>query len=286
MLVRWCAGVYPFSSLRLANYIFKSCPKGTIARRRIFGHTFHGDVSREGPARLIYVMGERFVSEAAILRELIQPGDHVVDVGANIGYYTLLFSTLVGPKGRITAIEPSPENLIELETNVSANHLANVSIFDKAAGDRRSGVPMRAGINSGVALSGDGAFTAQMETVDDLISNRVNILKIDVEGYECEVLKGAQRVLTDDRPALFIEVHPNLLPRYGASSQDLLDLLTPHYKSMQVFEPKRPSAFLGKLYKALSTRSVYGVYGPLNVKEYVSAISEAGEPFWLVCRSV
>ncbi|MGH8164650.1 MAG: FkbM family methyltransferase, partial [Rhodanobacteraceae bacterium] len=74
--------------------------------------------------------------ETSLLTSELRPGMTVVDVGANIGYYTLLFSKLAGDKGRVYAFEPEPQNFALLERNLTRNHRANVTIFNEAASDQ------------------------------------------------------------------------------------------------------------------------------------------------------
>ena len=106
--------------------IFRDVERRTLLERRLFGHRFVCDVSRAGPQKLLYLIGERYVSEARLVKSLLTPGMKVADVGANVGYYTLMFAQVLGPAARIIAIEPSPENLLELKFNVRRNKLCNV----------------------------------------------------------------------------------------------------------------------------------------------------------------
>ena len=143
----------PIQCLPRAEKIFRDVKRGTLLERRLFGHRFVCDVSRAGPQKLLYLIGERYVSEANLVRPLLAPGMKVVDVGANVGYYTLMFAQVVGPGGRIIAIEPSPcYNLPELKLNIERNELRNVEIVSKAVGNFRGEVGLRAGINSGVVF--------------------------------------------------------------------------------------------------------------------------------------
>jgi hypothetical protein len=105
-----------FSTLPRAQRLFHDIEPGTLLERGLFGHRFVCDVSRTGPQKLLYLIAERYVPEASLVRSFLAPGMNVVDVGANIGYYTLMFAQVVGPEGRIITIEPSPENLPELRS--------------------------------------------------------------------------------------------------------------------------------------------------------------------------
>src|SRR5438874_1437824 len=95
-LARLAAVVYRFNGLRIAKRAFARVPEGTVLRRRFFRQNLYLDVSRTDTHRLLYLEGERFVTERALIAELLKPGDRVVDVGANIGYYAIMFAMCVG----------------------------------------------------------------------------------------------------------------------------------------------------------------------------------------------
>ena len=90
-----------FSALPRAERFFRDAECGTLLERNLFGHRFVCDVSRVGPQKLLYLIGERYVPEAKLIRSLLVPGMRVIDVGANIGYYALMFAQAVGPAGHI-----------------------------------------------------------------------------------------------------------------------------------------------------------------------------------------
>ena len=126
-------------------------------------------------------------------------------------------------------IEPSPENLAELRMNIEENAFANVRLFEVALGRHQGPTGLRDGVNSGVVAPGEGAYQVEMRTLDDLLDERVDFIKIDVDGYEGHVLEGAQQVLRRDRPILFLEFHPHLVGRHDHSLSSVLELLAPHY---------------------------------------------------------
>src|SRR5262245_45119601 len=84
------------SALPRAQRFFRDVERATLLERNLFGYRFVCDVSRDGPQKLLFLIGERYVSEANLVRSLLVPGMNVVDVGANIGYYTLMFAQVVG----------------------------------------------------------------------------------------------------------------------------------------------------------------------------------------------
>lgn len=157
---------------------------------------------------------------AAVIRRLVQSGDHVVDVGANVGYVTLLLSRWVGPAGCVYSFEPIPETFGLLRHNVRRLRLNNVVLFECAASDRAGTaemeVPMypEGGWNwyeSRVVGPGEAPRglrrSVRLCRLDDVVpSTRVSFVKIDVEGHEARALAGAMELIRRSRPALLIEM--------------------------------------------------------------------------------
>lgn len=147
----------------------------------------------------------------------VKPGMRIVDVGAHIGYYTLLFAKFVGPSGHIVAFEPSAANFTLLKKNVELNHLPNVQLFQEAvysrAGDITINVPEEVH-NSGNAsirhLDQSKALQVKAVTLDSFCASskfHPDFLKMDVEGSEYEVLLGGQEVIAQYRPKMLVELH-------------------------------------------------------------------------------
>ena len=158
--------------------------------------------------RLLYVFLHRIGwmgrEERLLLEQRIHPGMHVVDVGANIGLYTLLFSRLVGKSGRVTALEPDPVLFELLEKNCVLNSADNVTLFNVGAGAFSGSMTLtRSFINSGDNRMGAKSATAPwrsvevaVKSIDELLAGaHLDFLKIDVQGWEGEVLKGMKEVL-------------------------------------------------------------------------------------------
>lgn len=247
-LPKLLANVNRFGTLRLANRAFSGLPTPTWVSRPLFGREMHMDLSRCSAQRLLYLEGERFVDERHVLRRLLKPGMTVVDVGANIGYYMLLADQCVGAAGKIICIEPSVENLPELRRNVEANGLANVTLHEVALGAEDGEVGLKSGINSGVAELGQAEHVVPVRRLDSLVSERVDFMKIDVEGYEGHVIAGAGGLIEKHRPTVFLEMHPHLIGRFGHSVDGILQMIAPHYSKM-TFLAKSAAAesFIGKL---------------------------------------
>lgn len=140
----------------------------------------------------------------------MRPGAHVLDVGANVGNHALYFATLM-QAARVTCIEPNPQAIEALRANVAANGLHNVIVLDALGvglsdrADSGYGIRMRGG-HLGAARLKKGGDIAVHRGDDLFAGQRVDLIKIDVEGMEMQVLAGFEQVIEDQRPALFIEV--------------------------------------------------------------------------------
>lgn len=172
---------------------------------------------------------------ADLMRQRVGPGTAFVDVGANIGLYTVEMAHRVGPTGTVVAFEPSPVTAEVLRQNVQLNGLAEggtVRVVEAAAGDRPGSLPLAlhdddSGHNT---LFPDARHDALVEvdvvTLDDTIpaGARVDVVKIDVEGAEAAVLRGMQRVVRENpQVVVFAELADEHLRRAGTSSAGFLE---------------------------------------------------------------
>lgn len=167
--------------------------------------------------RSLRVYGEFAGDEVDTILSLARPGDHVLDLGANIGFHTLGLARRVGPQGQVTSVEPQRHCFQLLCANVTLNQLPWVHCLRAAAGavPGSCSVPLNdpaARHNAGateVSLDAGvgGADTVSMITVDGLALQRCDLMKIDTEGFEDRVLQGALGTLGQFRPSLYIEVH-------------------------------------------------------------------------------
>jgi len=154
-------------------------------------------------------------------RESVRPGMYVLDVGANIGFYTMLAARMVGPEGRVFAIEPVDKNVQLICAGTTANRFENVEIFPLAAGSRNEIVAVETHSNTSncelhdIAEDSPRASYAIVRKLDDLLSavDRVDVIKIDVEGFEPRALQGMAKLLSRSRPVIFTEFHPQALLR-------------------------------------------------------------------------
>jgi FkbM family methyltransferase len=160
-----------------------------------------------------YALGMYEPMVVEIIAKTVKPGWVCADVGAFIGYYTLLLAKSVGATGKVIAFEPFPSNFQILCENIALNGYQNVVLENKAVMDKSQTVNFRStvtkGLDHGVSvMTGFGMYHAV--SLDDYWGNRtdrLNFVKIDVEGAEAAVLKGMERVMRRDRPILLVELH-------------------------------------------------------------------------------
>ena len=157
--------------------------------------------------------------EMTVFGALIEPGAVVYDLGAHSGYFTLLASRLVGPDGKVVAVEALPENVQALERHLELNGLGNVTIVERAVGDRDDAAiafgGKETGLRYGAARSGGpqglaDELSVQSITLDTLVARGAplpDVVKMDVEAMEAAVLDGAAAVLGACRTAWLISMH-------------------------------------------------------------------------------
>jgi len=170
---------------------------------------------RVGSGVIACWLGRYENEEMAVFGGLIKPGATVWDLGAHCGYYTLLAAGLVGPSGKVVAVEPHPVNLEGLRRNLEINRITNVTILDRAVGDSHdSEVAFSAdtvgfGYGGAVVASG-GAFKVRTATLDRLIDGGApypDVIKMDVEAMEAAVLEGSPKLLAARRTSWMVAMH-------------------------------------------------------------------------------
>lgn len=163
--------------------------------------------------------------EMLFTKKMVRPGEIVIEVGPHHGFFTILLSKWVGKEGKILAIEASPHNSKILKENIDINGISNVTVENKAAGSIDGHIYIRGGSNSNVVNSlWNAAYKVKLTKLDNYSYLSPTFLKIDVEGYEVDVLKGAGKIL-ELKPNLAIEVHFEQLKKYGYSIKDIFDLI-------------------------------------------------------------
>lgn len=162
--------------------------------------------------RSLDLYGEFSPGEAALFAQFLRPGMTALDVGANMGAHTVLFAQKVGPQGRVIAFEPQRVIHQLLCANVMMNSHMNVEARLAAVGAQRSELKVppvnygQAGNYGSLALGGyQQGEIVPIETIDGLKLPQCHFIKVDVEGMESDVLRGAAETLARCRPLLYVE---------------------------------------------------------------------------------
>jgi FkbM family methyltransferase len=154
--------------------------------------------------------------DMTIFRSLLAPGQTAVDVGANLGFVTTMLASIVGPRGRVLSFEPSPKIFAKLLRTIDANALTQVIPLNVGCGDRPSSQRLKSvNRNSGESsIIADGVTNGPVTDIEVIPLDQVEVawqtpiklLKIDTEGYEPMVLRGASRLIAEHRPTILIEM--------------------------------------------------------------------------------
>ena len=158
-----------------------------------------------------YWLGSYESEKVKVFGKSIKEGNIVFDMGANVGYYSLLAADLVGPGGKVFAFEPLPSNFEYLRKNADINFCRNIFLFEVAV-SRENGLAFLTFTNSlQSGLAENGNIKVKTISLDDWVESGKlpvpNVLKIDVEGAEFLVLEGALKILKKYRPIIFLTVH-------------------------------------------------------------------------------
>lgn len=230
-LYKWVLS-HPVLAYKAYN-LFLSPFKSEVAE--VQGHKMHLD---RGDNMGLSIFGVVEPVMTKVVGGEVKKGDVVLDIGASIGYYTLIFARLAGENGKVFAFEPAPEMAALLRKNVSENGYKNVTIEQKAGSDKNGKASLYLCGDNNMAHTlcamHDGRRSVEIETIrlDDYFpahAGGIDFLKIDVEGAECAALEGLSGVLERNRNIKIVtEFHPKWLKMFGTDPGDYLALLTRH----------------------------------------------------------
>jgi FkbM family methyltransferase len=218
------------------NRALKRRPRSYPSAKTVFGFSMAGHTS-DLIQRYIYVFGMWEPGISSWLTGHLRRGDVVLDIGANIGYFSLLSASLVGPEGRVLAFEPVPSIAALLEDNIRRNgahvdvHRVIVSDVAGEAEIFRSGGTNigRSGTLASEGSSSEGRVpvVTATEVVDADLWSRIRFVKVDVEGDERRVLRGLEKLLAELQPgaAVFVEITPDELAARGETAEELLSTM-------------------------------------------------------------
>ncbi|MBD3309038.1 FkbM family methyltransferase [candidate division KSB3 bacterium] len=184
--------------------------------------------------REIFLWGEYEPGCSHVMRRLLNPGDNVLDIGANIGYFTFLAASYVGETGKVIAFEASPITFQQLKRNTDLNQFKQVEIRCQAVSKAPGRLTFYQGPfdHSGVSAlrpisNSSASFEVQTLKLDQERESLPTIayVKIDVEGAEFDVLTGMQEILHRDSPEVMLELTDEYLKDFGSSAEALVTLM-------------------------------------------------------------
>lgn len=188
--------------------------------------------------RCIYCFGVWEPVNTRVIAALLRPGDVFLDVGANVGYFSVLAARRVGPQGQVVAIEPAISRQEKLRQNLVLSQCTNVAVVEAAVGGHEGMALLHLGHATHMGQSSilpiensSGAYEVRVATLPELVApdllRRSRVVKIDVEGLEQDVIDGLAPHYADlpHDGAIIMEVSPQRLESVGRTAQDLLDLL-------------------------------------------------------------
>jgi FkbM family methyltransferase len=228
----------------------------------------------KGLSKELSLYGVREPYTTKLMSTIIKDDDIIIDIGANIGYYALLESKLA-PNGSVYAIEPVRDNFDYLKTNVDVNRCTNIELFNCALSNKRGTgvifIPERRNCASLLEPSREGMIrkeNVQLETLDSFVDERVKrcpaLVRMDVEGYEAQIIKGALRVLKKSKPLTIVaELHPSLMSE--SAYDDMLGTLeTQGFKASSFHDPVLSHMKREQIINKLRKRAHIKVYGFLG----------------------
>ncbi|MFK8011407.1 MAG: FkbM family methyltransferase [Marinicellaceae bacterium] len=215
-----------------------------IVIKRIDGINYELDLE-EAIDNAMYYKGSREPDTSQALKALCKSGHTVIDIGANVGSHSLPIASFVGVEGQVYAFEPVPWAVNKFKRNLELNNINNITLETIALSDiNEQEVEMsfrasfKLGSKSGVGEDGkiDGGWwdecehvKIRMETLDNYVSNhqidRIDLIKLDVDGFEGKVIRGALGTLSRFKPILIMEVAPTWTKMRGDNMMDILSKL-------------------------------------------------------------
>lgn len=216
---------------------------GTATIRTTDGFRMELDLS-DWVDQHIYAIGEYESDVVTVVKAALKKGMTAIDIGANVGFFSLLFSTIVGSGGKVLAFEPQPAAIKRLARNIELNPRLAIEVHNLAAADADGEISFYCGpVNhSGVASirprkDDQDAIIVRSARADDIIASAlsVDLIKIDVEGAETRVIAGLENTIKRSHPHIIVEVSDLYLREMGSSGQELVEKLCGYgYRAFQI----------------------------------------------------
>jgi FkbM family methyltransferase len=199
----------------------------------MFGNLVELDLSNWSD-RSYYFLGRWYDLEMQLLMaELVEPGETIVDVGANRGAFALAASRVVGSSGKVICFEPNPNCIKILEDEIKLNQIYNISLYQCGLAQKDDTLALTVPvINSGEGSFGRSqyednlVFSVSVHRGDDILSDyEPSLIKIDVEGFETNVILGLSKTIERLSPVVITEVEPSHLERASSSVEELKSVM-------------------------------------------------------------
>lgn len=290
--------IYSFRVLLFQFY--KYCSGNPLIRTTILGLPMLVDTRTGGISKVLFVYGLRESDKVAIVHEIVKPGDHIIDIGANIGYYAVMEAHLAGTNGRITALEPDPRNCALLYRNRALNGYQNrIEIIEKAVSSQSGasflGLHEKSNLNmllvgnmQNTAFAGKDRLCVNVIDIISLLRSTapVDLIRMDVEGHEVPILQKIAALPVHKyhllpRHLLF-EVHPHLYGTPCAIQPVLTQLFETGYRAaiLTAFDDAVPApmASLGLTPDAyqFSEYHTWGLYRDVRPSDTIAAVCGLG----------
>ena len=199
--------------------VIKYLGKNPLIVRDIQGSKMYLSIRDKGVARELALVDIREKLLTETLQNEVKEGESVLDIGANIGYYALMEARLVGPHGKVYAVEPVPYNMQSLERNIGLNDYSNIETFQQAIGQYDGMLPLYISDHpnwcsfypSGNVL---GQVDVAVSSLDTFLKDKrqPSMIRMDVEGYEYEIANGMHSLFESNVPLrLLVEFHPDVM---------------------------------------------------------------------------
>lgn len=193
----------------------------------------------------------------------LMKNDNVIDVGANIGSLTLLAASIVKPTGMVFSIEPHPKIFQYFQNNIALNHFHNIKIFQNSVGEVEKTTHLsnlKSDDQNATLMTSNGLEISQ-KTIDQLIPHdiHINLMKIDVEGYEKFVFLGSEKILKNT-DCVYFEAVSKQYKKYGYNFKEIFDILSNlNFKIFKIDDRKISSVsqdFIPKMENLIAIKNV------------------------------
>ena len=232
-----CATYYHLISLVMRMF------KKKYLIKKIYNYKMYLDLNDKGISRTLLLFGKRELEHKKMLEQIIRPNITILDIGANIGYYSLMILKLIGPNGKLIAVEPSPSNIEILKKNLNLNNYNDIEVHNAAISDENSikkfFLSEMSNLNTlnytekkSLNLTGE-TINVKTLTVPQIMEGRnLDLIRMDVEGHEVEVLNGLIPNIGVNNlyPSIIFETHRSRYNNEHSMENTLKNLFAKNYK--------------------------------------------------------